>query len=125
VVNKFDRDPASKVNLEIRFDVNSAQLRPNSIPLLDELTNALRDKRLRVNFYFINGHTDSDGSDEYNLRLSLDRAISVRQYLVHNHKIEDHRLKVMGYGEGIPLVANQSRSDKQINRRVEILSVIK
>ena len=124
-INKSDRDRASKVNLEIQFDVNSARLRPRSIPLLDELAEALIDPRLKANSYFINGHTDSDGSDEYNLKLSLERADSVRQYLVQNHNIDDGRLKVMGYGEGLPLNANRSRSDKQINRRVEILSVIK
>ena len=65
-INKSDRDRASKVNLEIQFDVNSARLRPRSIPLLDELAEALIDPRLKANSYFINGHTDSDGSDEYN-----------------------------------------------------------
>ena len=123
-INKSDRDRASKVNLEIRFDVNSARLRPKSIPLLDELAKALRDPRLVANSYFINGHTDSDGSDEHNLKLSLERADSVRQYLVQNYNIDDGRLTVMGYGEGLPLNANRSRAEKQINRRVEILSLI-
>ncbi|MEC9206742.1 MAG: OmpA family protein, partial [Pseudomonadota bacterium] len=90
-INKSDRDRASKVNLEIRFDVNSARLRPKSIPLLDELAKALKDPRLLTNSYFINGHTDSDGSDEHNLKLSLERADSVRQYLVQNHNIDDGR----------------------------------
>ena len=123
-INKSDRDRASKVNLEIRFDVNSARLRPKSIPLLDELAKALKDPRLLTNSYFINGHTDSDGSDEHNLKLSLERADSVRQYLVQNHNIDDGRLRVMGYGEGLPLNANRTRAEKQINRRVEILSLI-
>ena len=123
-INKSDRDRASKVNLEIRFDVNSARLRPKSIPLLDELAKALKDPRLLTNSYFINGHTDSDGSDEYNLKLSLERADSVRQYLVQNHNIDDGRLRVMGYGEGLPLNANRTRAEKQINRRVEILSLM-
>ena len=123
-INKSDRDRASKVNLEIQFDVNSARLRPKSIPLLDELAKALKDPRLLTNSYFINGHTDSDGSDEHNLKLSLERADSVRQYLVQNHNIDDGRLRVMGYGEGLPLNANRTRAEKQINRRVEILSLI-
>lgn len=123
-INKSDRDRASKVNLEIRFDVNSARLRPKSIPLLDELAKALKDPRLLTNSYFINGHTDSDGSDDHNLKLSLERADSVRQYLVQNHNIDGGRLRVMGYGEGLPLNANRTRAEKQINRRVEILSRI-
>ena len=123
-INKSDRDRASKVNLEIQFDVNSARLRPKSIPLLDELAKALKDPRLLTNSYFINGHTDSDGSDEHNLKLSLERAVSVRQYLVQNHNIDDGRLRVMGYGEGLPLNANRTREEKQINRRVEILRLI-
>ena len=44
------------------------------------------------------------------------------QYLVNNHRIAPERLKVMGYGEGLPLVTNTSTANKQLNRRVEIVA---
>jgi len=113
------------VNLEVRFDVNSAVIRPESINTLDQLATALARQELNSKSFFINGHTDTDGSDDYNLELSLKRAISVRKYLTYNHSIPLSKLKIMGYGEGIPLVENTTVSNKQINRRVEIVSIEK
>jgi OmpA-OmpF porin, OOP family len=58
----------------------------------------------------------------YNLRLSLNRAMAVKQYLANNHIILPFRLKVTGYGEGLPLVTNTSAASKQLNRWVEIVA---
>ena len=110
------------VNLAVRFDVNSFAIRPESIPLLDELGKALRLAALSQRALFVNGHTDSDGGEGYNLRLSLDRAMAVKQYLANNFAVRPGRLKVMGYGEGVPLMANTSAANKQLNRRVEIVA---
>jgi outer membrane protein OmpA-like peptidoglycan-associated protein len=110
------------VNLAVRFDVNSFAIRSESIPLLDELGKALGLPGVRDLSVVVNGHTDSDGGEGYNLRLSLNRAMAVKQYLVNNHVVPPIRLKVMGYGEGLPLVANTSASNKQLNRRVEIVA---
>ena len=111
------------VNLAVRFDVASFAIRPESIPLLDELGTALGLPALRDRSMFVNGHTDSDGGEGYNLRLSLNRAMAIKQYLANNFTIPAGRLKVMGYGEGVPLVANTSAASKQLNRRVEIQAV--
>lgn len=67
----------------------------------------------------IEGHTDSQGSNEFNQNLSEQRAISVRNYLVQQN-ILDGRLQVTGYGETKPLVDNSSDKNRAINRRVEI-----
>ena len=67
-----------------------------------------------------NQTTDSDGSDAYNLKLSLNRALSVKDYLVGNFSIKRDRLKVVGYGEAVPLAPNTSALNKQMNRRVEV-----
>ena len=69
----------------------------------------------------INGHTDSDGKDKYNLRLSLNRAGAVKKYLMDHYNVSRDRLKVMGYGECMPLKPNTSEKNKQLNRRVEIV----
>jgi outer membrane protein OmpA-like peptidoglycan-associated protein len=110
------------VNLAVRFDVDSFAIRPESVPLLDELGRALGLPGVRDLSVVVNGHTDSDGDEGYNLRLSLNRAMAVKQYLANNQAIPPIRLKVMGYGEGLPLVANTSASNKQSNRRVEIVA---
>ena len=121
-VTAADRRIGGSVNLAVRFDVNSFALRSETIGLLDELGKALRHPGLADRALLVNGHTDFDGSENFNLHLSLKRAGSVKQYLVNNHLIPPTRLKVMGYGEGLPLVANTSAANKQLNRRVEIVA---
>lgn len=123
VVKKVDYsdDPdQSKVNLKIEFDVNSYVIRASSYRLLNELGQALSSLKLKNVPVVIKGHTDSDGDDAHNLELSMNRAISVRSYLTANYSIPASRLKVMGFGEAIPLVPNDTMSHKQLNRRVEI-----
>jgi outer membrane protein OmpA-like peptidoglycan-associated protein len=108
------------VNLKIEFDLESYTIRRESVSLLDELGKALTGDKLEGKNIFIKGHTDSDGSDNYNLKLSLNRGLSVKQYLIANFEIAPTRLKVVGYGESMPLVPNTSNAKKQLNRRVEI-----
>ena len=121
-VNAPEKRTGGFVNLKIQFDVNSYTIRPGSFKLLDELGKALSDPRLRERIITINGHTDSDGKAKYNLRLSLNRAGAVKQYLIDHYGISPDRLKVMGYGENMPLKPNTSKKNKQLNRRVEIVA---
>ena len=79
---------------------------------------SLQGKRL-----ILKGHTVSDGEDAYNLTLSLNRALSVQNYLVGNFEIEPDRIRVVGYGEALVLVPNTSAANKQLNRRVEVQAV--
>jgi len=90
---------------------------------LNELGQALTSEKLKGIPVSINGHTDSDGKDAYNLKLSLNRAFAVKSYLTSNYSISPSLLKVVGYGEGLPLVPNNSQANKQINRRVEIVTL--
>ena len=113
------------VNLKVQFDVNSYTIRPASYNILNELGKALSDPRLREKIITINGHTDSDGKEKYNVRLSLNRAGAVKQYLIDHYDISPDRLKVVGYGESIPLKPNTSKENKQLNRRVEIVAAKK
>ena len=111
------------VNLAVRFDYDSFVLRPDAIRLLDELGKALNRPSLTGRPMFVNGHADADGTEPYNLGLSLKRAQAVKRFLVNNHVIAAGSLRVMGYGEGLPLVSNTTDENKQINRRVEIVTV--
>jgi len=111
------------VNLKIEFDSNSYAIRPGSFRLLNELGKALISDRIKGKRLILKGHTDSDGEDAYNLTLSLNRALSVQNFLVGNFKIEPDRIRVAGYGEALALVPNTSAANKQLNRRVEVQAV--
>jgi len=65
------------------------------------------------------GHTDSDGSSEYNQTLSIQRADSVSNYL-QGQGINPIRLEPTGFGESQPIASNNTAEGKQLNRRVEI-----
>jgi outer membrane protein OmpA-like peptidoglycan-associated protein len=121
-VNAPEKRTGGFVNLKIEFDVNSYTIRKRSCKILNALGKALSDPRLTGRIIMINGHTDSDGKETYNVRLSLNRAGAVKQYLIDHHDISPDRLETVGYGEGMPLKANTSKENKQLNRRVEIVA---
>ncbi|MBL0716413.1 MAG: OmpA family protein [Desulfosarcina sp.] len=119
VVSSNDNRP--RVNLKIEFDFDSYRIRPESYRLIRELGYALEIEKLSRRRIAINGHTDSDGTALYNLGLSLNRALAVKQYLTANFNITPDNLRILGYGEAMPLVSNTSFVNKQINRRVEVM----
>ncbi|MEN3040455.1 MAG: FG-GAP-like repeat-containing protein [Bacteroidia bacterium] len=101
----------------IYFDYDKATLRPESIEELERVVRFLKENpSLRVE---IAGHTDSDGSDTYNLRLSQARAQAVVDYLI-SRGIDSHRLVARGYGESRPIAPNDTPENKQKNRRTEL-----
>jgi len=108
-----------RLKLKIEFDYNSSALKKSSYILLKEVGKALLSSELKNREIMVNGHTDSDGTEQYNLKLSFDRADSVKTYLVTAFDIPENRLQIRGYGELLPLKENTSSYNKQINRRVE------
>jgi outer membrane protein OmpA-like peptidoglycan-associated protein len=115
-----ENSPEGVARLKVEFDVDSARLRPESYEILDQLGVALADVRVAGQQVCIKGHTDSDGEDQYNLDLSYERANTVRDYVIARQKLSEADLFVVGYGEQMPLAANDSAESKQLNRRVEI-----
>lgn len=106
----------------IYFDSGSANIKPESYPVLDSVAILLRDNpSARIQ---IAGHTDSDGSTASNQTLSERRAQSVHQYLV-SKGIAGNRMTTIGYGEDRPVVPNTSAANKARNRRIEftVLSI--
>ena len=102
----------------ILFDFDQASLKPASTPALEQLQQALlASPTLQVD---IEGHTDDQGDDAYNLALSLRRAAAVVDWLVA-HGIESARLHPVGRGEAEPVVSNDSADDRALNRRVEVV----
>jgi len=99
------------------FDVNKATLKPASQENLTNLAKIL-NKYEDTNI-LLEGHTDSDGSEEYNLQLSRSRANSVANYL-QSSNVDPTRFTIMGYGEQQPVASNETVEGKQQNRRVEV-----
>ncbi len=118
-LNKIEElaDKKPIVLKNIFFEYNSSELDTiRSVSELGNLINLLRDNPdLKIQ---INGHTDNQGSEEYNLQLSEDRAKSVYNYLI-NKKIAPGKLAYKGYGELIPVADNETEENRQLNRRTE------
>ena len=104
---------------EVLFDVNKYDVRvhPEAEEVLKNLVIVL--KEMDVKNFEIDGHTDSDGSDEYNQVLSEKRANSVKNFLVSQGVTAEITTK--GYGESKPVASNDTAEGKQKNRRVEII----
>lgn len=100
----------------IKFDVNKANLKPESITIIKKFFEYLQ-KNKNENFE-IGGHTDNDGTAEYNLKLSQLRAETVMNQLV-TMGIDKSRLQAKGYGQAKPLVNQNTAEAKAMNRRVE------
>jgi OmpA-OmpF porin, OOP family len=101
----------------VNFDFNKANIRPDAVPILREAATILKDNpTLNV---AVEGHTDSVGSDAYNLKLSLRRANAVKQFLV-KEGIAETRLTTRGLGESQPVASNDTDDGRAQNRRVEL-----
>ncbi len=109
--------PGSSVRLNnIFFDFGKSKLTKSSKAELDRLVRFLKEHpTLEIE---IEGHTDHVGQKHDNLKLSRDRAMSVRDYMV-NKGIEQNRLNVKGYGESMPVAPNDTEQGRARNRRVE------
>lgn len=103
----------------ILFEVNSANIKPESNGVLKEVAEVLKKfAEIKIN---IVGHTDADGSDAANLELSKKRAESVKQALVKDFGIDAARINSDGKGEKEPVGDNKTKEGKAQNRRVEFI----
>ena len=112
-----ENEIAVRLTNDILFDFNSSALRPESRTTLRDLAanfTQYPDEEISVE-----GHTDNIGSDEYNQRLSEQRAYSVRDYLV-DQGVPSPRITATGFGKTLPKASNETPEGRQLNRRVEI-----
>jgi OOP family OmpA-OmpF porin len=129
VVDATDRCPATPagdrvdtagcsltIRLEVLFATNSATINPSSYPELDRTVTFLRETSPSATGV-IEGHTDSQGADAYNLQLSQRRADAVRKYLV-DAGVPASRLTAQGLGETQPVADNTTAEGRAQNRRV-------
>ena len=104
-----------RLSLYIYFDFNSSQLKPQGRAQLIEMARTMRSSQHRDRMFMIEGHSDTLGSDAYNLDLSKRRAEAVRTFLVSQGIVGD-RLKISGVGEARPLVLTGTAEAQAINR---------
>jgi OOP family OmpA-OmpF porin len=101
----------------INFEFNSYVLKSDADTILYTLLTCLNNNpKFRI---MISGHTDDQGSEDYNLELSINRAKSVYNWLINNG-IESNRLKFTGFGKTHPLFTDTDEKSRTLNRRVEV-----
>ena len=105
------------IDLVIQFDLDSAKLKPDSKPLLISLVEAMKNDRLAAIKFKVEGHTDAQGSEQHNLKLSQSRADSVMAYLTSQGVNKD---RLIGEGKGFSDLLLPEKPKAAENRRVRI-----
>lgn len=115
IITEADRKVVADAISNLEFDFGKATIRAKSYPTLNRVASLLMDKNFSLK---LAGHTDNVGSDAANMKLSKDRAESVKSYLV-SQGANASRIEAVGYGETQPIASNKTASGRQQNRRVE------
>jgi outer membrane protein OmpA-like peptidoglycan-associated protein len=110
-----------KIDLEIRFDYNSADISKASMPAVQELGKALSDAALKGSTFVVAGHTDAVGGEGYNQDLSERRADTIKQYLTEKFGLNGSDLVTVGYGKTQPKDPNAPMDP--VNRRVQVVNM--
>jgi outer membrane protein OmpA-like peptidoglycan-associated protein len=120
VPEKEEPAPAPKPDYNfknVQFEFNSDVLKTSSFQSLDQAAAQMKiDPTAK---FILNGHSSAEGSPEHNMSLSVDRANSVKSYLV-NAGVSASSFEVKGFGATQPLMKNDTEEDRAINRRVEV-----
>ena len=104
------------IRLEVLFDFDKSVVKPEYYPEIKKVADFM--KQYPMTDTVIEGHTDSVGTNAYNLSLSQRRAEAVRQVLIDQFKVDASRLTSVGYGEERPIADNRTAEGRQLNRRV-------
>ncbi len=110
-----------KIDLEIQFEYNSADISKNSVTAVQELGKALSDASLKGSTFVVAGHTDAIGGEAYNQDLSERRADTIKKYLTEKYGITGSDLVTVGYGKTRPKDANAPMDPA--NRRVQVVNM--
>ncbi|MGD8326177.1 MAG: OmpA family protein [Sphingomonadales bacterium] len=102
----------------VTFDVNQSSVRAEFSEVLNSVALVLNE--YKKTYVDVLGHTDSTGSEQYNLNLSVQRAQSVANYLMGRGVIQE-RFVIRGLGESLPIASNATEAGRAQNRRVEIV----
>ena len=108
------------ITRDINFDIAKAIIKPESFRTINKIATLMKEHPDLT--FRIDGHTDSDGSADFNQKLSEDRAESIKRAIT-KFGIGENRLYTKGWGEAKPIASNQTRAGKAQNRRVEFISL--
>ena len=111
-----------RIDFEVYFDFDSAEITPRSRMQLVPLGRALVSSDLNGSRFLVAGHTDAVGSDAYNIDLSLRRARSVARHLIENYPITPNRLLEVGFG--FRRLKFPQMPKAAANRRVEVMLIV-
>lgn len=114
-------DPLPSIDMEILFDYNSANLRPDQLVKIAELSRVLGQDKFQNYRFLLLGHTDAKGSDEYNMALSQKRAQAVATFVTASAGLPDQR--VIASGMGASKLKDASDPFGEQNRRVQLVLV--
>jgi outer membrane protein OmpA-like peptidoglycan-associated protein len=110
-----------KIDLEINFDYNSADISSKSMPAVQALGRALTNPDLKGSTFVVAGHTDAAGGEGYNQDLSERRADSIKRYLVDKYGIKGSDLVTVGYGKS--KLKDSANPMAEVNRRVQVVNM--
>jgi len=110
-----------KIDLEINFDYNSAEINAKSLPSVQALGRALSNPDRKGSTFVVAGHTDAAGGEAYNQDLSERRADSIKRYLVEKYSIAATDLVTVGYGKS--KLKDPSQPMAELNRRVQVVNM--
>jgi outer membrane protein OmpA-like peptidoglycan-associated protein len=110
-----------RIDLEIHFDYNSADISKESTPAVQELGKALSNASLKGSTFVVAGHTDAQGGEAYNQDLSERRADTIKKYLTDKYGIVGANLVTVGYGKTQP--KDPSAPMDPANRRVQVVNM--
>jgi outer membrane protein OmpA-like peptidoglycan-associated protein len=110
-----------KIDLEITFDYNSADISAKSLPSVQALGRALTNPDLKGSTFIVAGHTDAAGGESYNQDLSERRADSIKRYLTDKYGIAAADLVTVGYGKS--KLKDPSQPMAEVNRRVQVVNM--
>ena len=110
-----------KIDLEINFDYNSADISAKSLPSVQALGRALTNADLKGSTFVVAGHTDAAGGEAYNQDLSERRADSIKRYLIDKYGINGTDLVTVGYGKS--KLKDPSQPMAEVNRRVQVVNM--
>ncbi|WP_027583401.1 OmpA family protein [Bradyrhizobium sp. Ai1a-2] len=110
-----------KIDLEINFDYNSAQINAKSLPSVQALGRALTNADLKGSTFVVAGHTDAAGGEAFNQDLSERRAEAIKRYLVDKYGINGSDLVTVGYGKS--KLKDPGQPLAEVNRRVQVVNM--
>jgi len=110
-----------KIDLEIHFDYNSADISNSALPAVQELGKALSNASLKDSTFVVAGHTDAVGGEAYNQDLSERRADTIKKYLTAKYGIVGANLVTVGYGK--TKLKDPNAPMDPVNRRVQVVNM--